>query len=529
MDQKYYRGITLRKFCPYERVATLLNNEFRQRSSDYQGCVVRFLKIGSKEVNVPPLVLKATQTDVNFGFSADLRLAALAAETLEGEVAITTKASKVKTKSFIVRNCMATCEYPIVSKLHNMNDVNVELAFPECFTTINGVKELRVGDGVPMIGIQRPFYQYRIFNYGESIEIFGPKAISAYRTDFGCVIGDKVFRVCVSDGMDANALLAKDEAVIEASGDKEANEKTPSLQKMECFLRFPNGDFERYTLQQKALLKEGVPLSAAASWQLLNLLCYFEYIPDEEKASCDFYDEQSNSILVDIIRVGERYYLASHVVDFFHQRCASNVFLRKLFQNLKFTDDELLLRDKSGNFGILSSVSGSVSCFVMSLAYYWGMLCGGSWTSFVGAFNSISECGLFTVEKGARIVGCTSQKLKEALKVAILSPDGYYTMRVVRSDRDLSHAKPNHLYIVGFDPSATVNKQTGEPDHYVVGVVTSEGKIKVLFDPLDSAWTAGNDITPVSANPDFTLIDFNGDVQTPNRLSYSMSTFEVVV
>lgn len=281
------------------------------------------------------------------------------------------------------------------------------------------------------------------------------------------------------------------------------------------FIRDESGRIARVQLTQAATLFDGRLLDFGDFLKTLQMACLCEFDPGGDLATA-LYD--NGSYIVDVKRVGGRWYIGDTGQSLWATYCAENTWLRSLFSNLAATKDELFLCDASG--GKLGSVSreyDSQACYALSYAYLIGLLRGGSLCSAVASLQSaVSPNSGLTYDGKYILANQSAWGIIEARdydgSVFRVHKSGYGLAKkgktrgesydsVFTLDKLIEIVGDNGAFILGYDPD-TNKPVNNRSDHFIVARII-KGRIRVEFDPyrVEGSTTyakPGTDVTPAA-------------------------------
>lgn len=492
-------------FCPYERVATVLNNYFRSKDKNYHSTRLDFNVDGA----VKSRVIMREQDDVGFGFSVEERMSFSKTEEIEFSIKIASGDQLLNREVVVIHDLYTTVPYTKGKQTNTTLASNEKVCANEALTTVAGVGALESVDGVYDDSGARPFYQYICTGMDTSGKyvIHGPAVMPWLKCDRVVSVNGTVYPI---GSTFTNEPPKHAQIGVNAPSASTIVVQKPSVLKVFFKISGSNTLFP-VQLLQKNVIVDGRPVGGLTLLQALKLACFCEnlsangqlgLLPGEMRLGDD-------AVVILLNRNSVSWSLAPECLSFYEMHCVGNNDIAHLFKYLSATEKDILISGPDGAIGRLYSTTTSSSCFVLSFATMMSLLDRGSFITLLQALNSMVEAHLLRVQGNGKVVGKTAS-MKDHTLVTIGSLSGVpRTVSLSRVNLTLDSCVPG-VYILGFDPSVE-NKQVGEPDHYIVVRCDELKHLWCCYDPLGIC-AVGADVTTYSNTKDAVLIRFDGDV-----------------
>lgn len=479
--------VSLDKFCPFERIASILVKIAYENSVDQ--ILINWDGFGSSSVKV-----RKRYQDQNLGFQNQpgARLAALKADEVTGTVWFGDKKYR-----FTCKNDMLVEAYQAPSAVFEGKSLkNGQLAtrepvcYPEAFRT-TGLKMSMV-DAVSqdeIISSARVYYQYVLEDVDKTtheIIIHGPSnAFFSYRPKLG--IRSETGNAVLLEKFDPNEVVERVDPVVDTVTLDGKQSQVSVILEYDGDKRLP------FVIRQDMYTIRGTPLSCEAVLQILKIVAYIEFA-DKYGYRTDGvmrllrFDAETNEVVIPLVQVSGHFCMAAqywldvmgYVVD-----CEP---VKRIFDRYIASADELLIKAPNNRIALLTSnVRGTVTCFAYAFTSALVIDKQLPTTAFFELLNKLIDDGRYMlVRDNGNLEGNTSSgKIATSGEVFNLPVCGLVFDNVRRTPVNVSDLKEDVLYLVGGDFNGK-NRSPGAPDHWLLAYYRNGG-LSIVYDPLASA------------------------------------------
>lgn len=513
--------INLARFCPFERIAAF----FIKKGID-AGCStlsITFEGYGTRHVNLKDPAMKGLDTNFKEPFTVEQRYAALASPGFDG-VASLQKGSQLVKAEFHVLNILSTKATPrtdlrVHGKVIHKNGLlgDSDNCYSAPLTTYLSPDKFIVDEPVATAGEFTPFYQY-IYN--------------TVKTDKGTVVtflGPKPTQVKFKVGTVKTHLFDEevfvDEADLEKLGlyrPKEGPVAKPATRGQDdavmVYMTY-NGANYPLIMSQTTFSIGNVPLSFPVYFNLLKLQVYLETLVYQNYDIPNGVRREGNTFYVRMERHGNDLYPAYEEDCFIREHVLTSDSVLTCFDGISCYDRGIFIRSGSDEIFITSS-SRTAACFAWSLSYLLAAAGDNTFASMVMILKQLVQKGYLVPvylndKNGIKVLEGRSTALFDGTVKTFDCLKGTLSFALQRS---CLPALPSNvrsgLILIGCDLRAE-DANIGNPDHYIVGYVDTNGRVSAVYDPYRSGEfiKAGVDITHFNNRRDTLFYVLDGNIQ----------------